>query len=673
MTKKENYGLVLAGGGGKGAYEIGVWKALAERKDISIGAVSGTSVGALNAALYASQDYNKAEDIWKNINHQQILSSVKWEREDYLNIISLIPAMTNIPTAAAILMLKPYLNNRLGIFSREGLKTIIETSGIPRELGNGKIPCYATCYNIEEFRTQYFQLNQLNPSEILSVLLASSAIPVIFPVEQVRGTAYVDGGIPLVGDNVPEKPLYDAGFRKFFMVYLAREGTEKKYKDSLYIDIIPSSNQGDMLTGTLDFSPEGSKRRIQQGYEDMKKQLQMLDQSEKKFNEMERIISDISSDSKRFYNGMKDQFSNMNSGISEERACLFADSQADLNRICDAIHHNKEAFNKTLIQFTTNAAAFSSLTDELYKSSFLEKLWNTVTQKDKKLRQDIDIRQIRSQKLLMKAMIQMLENDKSSMALVKSVQNQLQAIIGEVGEQVSRQGQKITDIQSMVSAIKEAVASLEKKYAGLSSEFHELSCTLEQYMINAAGREQNFSERLEDFEDKLEILQWAKTIKIREFAGISYQKLNLCEKIICVVSDFFYITGGNWNDSSLLLVKSVMGDLEIDPNEVIFLADVMGLLVYSQEYQDYLFQRNGIFCHMNIEEHRQMLLYEIFQEGVYIGSRMKECGLKTENGLEAYLQLRGVDEELRLTAFDLVCELLVGMVQLKSEMHVMFP
>ena len=48
---KQKYGLVLAGGGGKGGYEIGVWKALKESKTLSIGAVSGTSVGALNAAL----------------------------------------------------------------------------------------------------------------------------------------------------------------------------------------------------------------------------------------------------------------------------------------------------------------------------------------------------------------------------------------------------------------------------------------------------------------------------------------------------------------------------------------------------------------------------------------------------------------------------------------------
>ena len=55
-------GLVLSGGGGKGAYELGVWKALKElnlNKYISV--FSGTSIGAFNAALFAMDDLEKAE------------------------------------------------------------------------------------------------------------------------------------------------------------------------------------------------------------------------------------------------------------------------------------------------------------------------------------------------------------------------------------------------------------------------------------------------------------------------------------------------------------------------------------------------------------------------------------------------------------------------------------
>ena len=58
----KEYGLVLEGGGAKGAYQIGAWKALKEA-GIRIKGIAGTSVGALNGALIAMDDFEKAEKI----------------------------------------------------------------------------------------------------------------------------------------------------------------------------------------------------------------------------------------------------------------------------------------------------------------------------------------------------------------------------------------------------------------------------------------------------------------------------------------------------------------------------------------------------------------------------------------------------------------------------------
>ena len=61
MMRFQRIGLVLEGGGGKGSYQIGVWKAIRELGlEKKIVAVSGTSVGALNAALFAKGDFETA-------------------------------------------------------------------------------------------------------------------------------------------------------------------------------------------------------------------------------------------------------------------------------------------------------------------------------------------------------------------------------------------------------------------------------------------------------------------------------------------------------------------------------------------------------------------------------------------------------------------------------------
>ena len=65
-------GLVLEGGGAKGSFQIGAWRALREA-GIKIKGVSGVSVGALNGALICMDDPEKAEDIWHNINYSAVM------------------------------------------------------------------------------------------------------------------------------------------------------------------------------------------------------------------------------------------------------------------------------------------------------------------------------------------------------------------------------------------------------------------------------------------------------------------------------------------------------------------------------------------------------------------------------------------------------------------------
>ena len=66
VAQAEPLGLVLSGGGAKGAYEVGVWQALHEAGLAGdVAAVSGTSIGAVNAALFSSwPDPKGAERLW---------------------------------------------------------------------------------------------------------------------------------------------------------------------------------------------------------------------------------------------------------------------------------------------------------------------------------------------------------------------------------------------------------------------------------------------------------------------------------------------------------------------------------------------------------------------------------------------------------------------------------
>ena len=70
---EKEYGIVLEGGGARGAYQIGVWKALREA-GMKIKGVAGTSVGALNGALICMDDLGKAEEIWGNMTYSTVFN-----------------------------------------------------------------------------------------------------------------------------------------------------------------------------------------------------------------------------------------------------------------------------------------------------------------------------------------------------------------------------------------------------------------------------------------------------------------------------------------------------------------------------------------------------------------------------------------------------------------------
>lgn len=310
-------GLVFAGGGGKGAYEIGVWKYLhAIGLDRYVRCVSGTSVGALNAALFVGSTYERAENLWLNIREYKILASrkitdiatdVKTNTVDatsFLMKTQLFPygigLLTNPFVMDGVDLVKVIGEKKITktllkkseeeyeysrkekncVYSREGIIDIISESLDFDKLKTSEISCYATCFKCEEGemrKVERFRLNDYSPENITTLLLASSAMPILFSNEKFNGNNYCDGGVPVLGDNIPIEPVYDAGVEYIIVVRWKEKNViedvieKMKYPNAKIIEIIPKEGLGGFFKGTLDFSPEGAQDRLNLGYEDAKK------------------------------------------------------------------------------------------------------------------------------------------------------------------------------------------------------------------------------------------------------------------------------------------------------------------------------------------------------------------------------------------------------------------
>lgn len=248
-------GLVLGGGGGRGAYHIGVWKYLIESGIYDkVSAISGDSVGALNSCLFAMNNYNMAEKVWKEEIKTKILTAKKLKEYFKINKSSLF-----------------------GIFSREGLLEIIDNYIDLNIISNYHFNIYASCseYKAPFFiKPKYFKLNGNSNERIKKILLATSALIAVFPIENIDNHYYIDG---YYSDDCPISPLYDyEDCTDIIVVHLDKRKYVKR-KDNINVyEIYPSKNLGNFFNGVLDFSPEGASRRIDQGYNDAKKYLSFM-------------------------------------------------------------------------------------------------------------------------------------------------------------------------------------------------------------------------------------------------------------------------------------------------------------------------------------------------------------------------------------------------------------
>ena len=255
----EKWALTLAGGGAKGAYQLGVWEALRKIKlEKNLIAVSGSSVGALNAALISLNDFDTARTIWTSIMPKQFLD---------INFDTIIGPLDTL--------VKRTLTN--GLCSRDGLIGIIDQYLKLDELASSHIPAYVCvskynsdcieCLN-DKPQAEYISLSEVTPDDAKKFLLASSAMPYIYPPEIIHGNVYRDGGL---SDNVPVFPMTSVGADKLIVVKLE---PDDKVDTSLYskfnevVEIVPSREIGDLFDGTLEFNNKNVDFRILLGYYD---------------------------------------------------------------------------------------------------------------------------------------------------------------------------------------------------------------------------------------------------------------------------------------------------------------------------------------------------------------------------------------------------------------------
>ncbi len=261
LDNTKTYAIALEGGGAKGAYQTGVWKALDE-VGIKFNAVSGTSVGALNAALMCMGNIEKAQRLWSDIRLSDIIK-VDEHREQSLKRIMNGEAASFRELAREI---KQIIKSRgLDVSPlRDWVRDIVDADAIK----NSGVELFVTTVSISDRKGLELKLNDLSAEEMCDMLLASSYHP-SFRLEKLGGKLYADGCFV---DSVPDHVLVKHGYKDIIAVHLPGFGLEKPFRKPADVNITTIHTNSD-LGFVLNFDASLSKRNMTIGYYDAQRVL----------------------------------------------------------------------------------------------------------------------------------------------------------------------------------------------------------------------------------------------------------------------------------------------------------------------------------------------------------------------------------------------------------------
>lgn len=252
----KEYGLVLEGGGARGAYQVGAWKALKEA-GVKIKGVAGTSVGALNGALICMDDVERAEELWKNISYSKVMDV----DDDMMAKLFERQAITTEE-------LRETLKETLKVLGEGGaditpLRQMIEENLNEDVIRSSSMDFYSCTFSVSDRKELTVNMKTVPKGQMMDMLLASCYLPV-FKQEKLHGKWYTDGGLTNV---LPVSALLDQGYENLILLRIYGLGREKKVtipEGAEIVEIAPRSSLGNMLQ----FDSTRSQRNLKLGYFD---------------------------------------------------------------------------------------------------------------------------------------------------------------------------------------------------------------------------------------------------------------------------------------------------------------------------------------------------------------------------------------------------------------------
>lgn len=243
--------IALAGGGTKGAYQVGAWKAMREL-GIPFDIVTGTSIGSVTAALMVQGDFDRAWELWTHITEEQIMleraDATPHEKRE-------LAALAEHPEQL-IARVKDWAD-----LNRRTADITPYRALVYQYLDEARFFASPVDFGLMTARFPSFQpvevcKRDIAPGYLPQWILASSACYPMFPMCEIDGQNYLDGAY---SDNLPIGTAFRLGADRVIAIGLKPETPEKKYTNHpLVTYIAPAEPLGKLL----EFDPDALRREL---------------------------------------------------------------------------------------------------------------------------------------------------------------------------------------------------------------------------------------------------------------------------------------------------------------------------------------------------------------------------------------------------------------------------
>ena len=206
------------------------------------------------------------------------------------------------------------------------------------------------------------------------------------------------------------------------------------------------------------------------------------------------------------------------------------DLTANIDSIIAAHKNNRQEINRLVFESVSAMTDSEGYEQQLSNRKGLRRFWGAITGSNKRLQDKINSSRAAAQFAAQTTLQRLSEQNLLTFDLITAVNNKLNASMMEV-----------------------------------EGEINQIYKVLIQFFKQNRSEMIQLENRVARLEQNVNLLNWQNSIEYQMLDGVEYVDLDDASKIVCIVRDFYDITGGEWSTSDLLLLKTAMSTIDISP------------------------------------------------------------------------------------------------------------